>query len=50
MTPPASVTVITVKAVSGMVVLTIRGSMQFTYPIFYIMLVAMVASVVFQAT
>ncbi|XP_062326084.1 NIPA-like protein 3 [Osmerus eperlanus] len=46
----ASVTVITVKAVSGMVVLSITGSMQFTYPIFYIMLVVMVASVVFQAT
>lgn len=45
-----SVTVITVKAVAGMVVLSVRETLQFTYPIFYIMLVSMVASVVFQAT
>ncbi|KAG9333546.1 hypothetical protein JZ751_011382 [Albula glossodonta] len=45
-----SVTVITVKAVSGMVVLSIQGNLQLGYPIFYIMFVCMVATVVFQAT
>uniref|UniRef100_A0A8B9HC64 NIPA like domain containing 3 n=1 Tax=Astyanax mexicanus TaxID=7994 RepID=A0A8B9HC64_ASTMX len=45
-----SVTVITVKAVSGMVVLSIQGSLQLTYPIFYVMFVCMVATVVFQAS
>uniref|UniRef100_A0A8C5F3Y6 NIPA like domain containing 3 n=1 Tax=Gadus morhua TaxID=8049 RepID=A0A8C5F3Y6_GADMO len=44
-----SVTVITVKAVSGMLVLTFEGTMQLTYPIFYVMFVCMVASVAFQA-
>ncbi|KAF7658733.1 hypothetical protein LDENG_00008590 [Lucifuga dentata] len=44
-----SVTVITVKAVSGMLVLTIEGTMQLNYPIFSVMLVCMVASVIFQA-
>ncbi|XP_056151467.1 NIPA-like protein 3 [Lampris incognitus] len=44
-----SVTVITVKAVSGMLVLTIEGTMQLNYPIFYAMFVCMVATVVFQA-
>ncbi|KAM4625686.1 NIPA-like protein 3 [Polymixia lowei] len=44
-----SVTVITVKAVSGMLVLTIEGTMQLNYPIFYVMFVCMVATVVFQA-
>ncbi|XP_067470535.1 NIPA-like protein 3 [Thunnus thynnus] len=44
-----SVTVITVKAVSGMLVLTIEGTMQLNYPIFSVMFVCMVASVVFQA-
>ncbi|XP_017266669.1 NIPA-like protein 3 [Kryptolebias marmoratus] len=44
-----SVTVITVKAVSGMLVLTLEGSMQLDYPIFSVMFVCMVASVVFQA-
>ncbi|XP_044022872.1 NIPA-like protein 3 isoform X2 [Siniperca chuatsi] len=44
-----SVTVITVKAVSGMLVLTIEGTMQLQYPIFSVMFVCMVASVVFQA-
>ncbi|KAM3594652.1 uncharacterized protein V6R79_011545 [Siganus canaliculatus] len=44
-----SVTVITVKAVSGMLVLTVEGSMQLNYPIFSVMFVCMVASVVFQA-
>ncbi|KAG2460813.1 NPAL3 protein, partial [Polypterus senegalus] len=45
-----SMTVVTVKAVSGMIVLTIQGSMQLTYPIFYVMFVCMVATAVFQAT
>ncbi|KAL7379918.1 hypothetical protein ABVT39_008453 [Epinephelus coioides] len=44
-----SVTVITVKAVSGMLVLTIEGNMQLDYPIFSAMFVCMVASVIFQA-
>ncbi|XP_068195051.1 NIPA-like protein 3 [Antennarius striatus] len=44
-----SITVITVKAVSGMLLLTIKGSMQLDYPIFSVMFVCMVASVVFQA-
>ena len=47
--PTGSVTVITVKAVSGMLVLTFEGTMQLTYPIFYVMFVCMVASVAFQA-
>lgn len=44
-----SVTVITVKAVSSMLVLTIEGLLQLDYPIFYVMFVCMVMSVVFQA-
>uniref|UniRef100_A0A1A8D1N7 NIPA-like domain containing 3 n=1 Tax=Nothobranchius kadleci TaxID=1051664 RepID=A0A1A8D1N7_NOTKA len=44
-----SVTVITAKAVAGMLVLTLEGSMQLSNPIFSIMFVCMVASVVFQA-
>lgn len=42
-------TVITVKAVSGMLVLTAEGTMQLYYPIFSALFVCMVASVVFQA-
>uniref|UniRef100_A0A8C9THM3 NIPA like domain containing 3 n=1 Tax=Scleropages formosus TaxID=113540 RepID=A0A8C9THM3_SCLFO len=45
-----SVTAITVKAVSGMAVLSVQGNLQLTYPIFYVMLVCMVATVVFQAS
>ncbi|MGH0180781.1 UNVERIFIED_CONTAM: hypothetical protein FKN15_023257 [Acipenser sinensis] len=45
-----SMTVITVKAVSGMLVLSITGSLQLNYPIFYIMFVCMVATAVFQAS
>ncbi|XP_066528186.1 NIPA-like protein 3 [Hoplias malabaricus] len=45
-----SVTVIAVKAVSGMVVLSIQESLQLTYPIFYVMIVCMVATIVFQAS
>ncbi|XP_068607922.1 NIPA-like protein 3 [Brachionichthys hirsutus] len=44
-----SVTVITAKAVSGMLLLTINGAMQLDYPIFSVMFVCLVASVVFQA-
>lgn len=44
-----SVTVITVKAVSGMVLLSVLGDTQLSYPIFYVMFVSMVATVVFQA-
>ncbi|KAM3871210.1 NIPA-like protein 3 [Diretmus argenteus] len=45
-----SVTVITVKAVSGMLVLSMEGTMQLGYPIFYVMFVSMVATVIFQAS
>ncbi|CAG10448.1 unnamed protein product [Tetraodon nigroviridis] len=44
-----SVTGITVKAVSSMLVLTVKGTMQLNYPIFSVMFVCMVASVAFQA-
>lgn len=45
-----SVTVITVKAVSSMLFLTIKGTMQLNYPIFSVMFVCMVASAIFQAS
>ncbi|XP_048452183.1 NIPA-like protein 2 [Rhincodon typus] len=44
----ASLTVISVKAVSGMVTSSIQGQLQFQYPIFYVMLVIMIASCIFQ--
>ncbi|CAL1610514.1 unnamed protein product [Knipowitschia caucasica] len=44
----ASVTVISVKAVSGMLTETFKGSLQLVYPIFYVMFVVMVASCAFQ--
>ncbi|XP_062841978.1 NIPA-like protein 2 [Trichomycterus rosablanca] len=45
----ASVTVISVKAVSGMIIETIRGSqLQLMYPIFYIMFFIMIVSCAFQ--
>ncbi|XP_019940838.1 NIPA-like protein 3 [Paralichthys olivaceus] len=44
-----SVTVITVKAVSGMLVLSAEGTMQLDDPIFSVLFVCMLASVVFQA-
>ncbi|XP_062321159.1 NIPA-like protein 2 [Osmerus eperlanus] len=44
----ASLTVISVKAVSGMIKESVKGYMQLTYPIFYVMLVVMVASCAFQ--
>ncbi|XP_070248160.1 NIPA-like protein 2 [Myotis yumanensis] len=44
----ASLTVISVKAVSGMIAFSVTDTMQLTYPIFYIMLIIMIASCVFQ--
>uniref|UniRef100_A0A8C2P9L2 NIPA-like protein 2 n=1 Tax=Capra hircus TaxID=9925 RepID=A0A8C2P9L2_CAPHI len=44
----ASVTVISVKAVSGMITFSVTDKMQLTYPIFYIMCIIMIASCVFQ--
>lgn len=44
----ASLTVISVKAVSGMITFSVMDKMQLTYPIFYIMFIIMVASCVFQ--
>ncbi|XP_069477517.1 NIPA-like protein 2 [Ambystoma mexicanum] len=46
----ASAAVISVKAVSGLLTMTVKGIMQLTYPIFYIMLVVMVASCAAQVT
>ncbi|XP_068425975.1 NIPA-like protein 2 [Clinocottus analis] len=44
----ASLTVISVKAVSGMIAESIQGHLQLIYPIFYVMLVIMIASCAFQ--
>ncbi|OWK12613.1 NIPAL3 [Cervus elaphus hippelaphus] len=44
-----SMTVVTVKAVAGMLVLSIQGNLQLDYPIFYVMVVCMVATAVYQA-
>ncbi|XP_030073022.1 NIPA-like protein 2 isoform X2 [Microcaecilia unicolor] len=44
----ASATVISVKAVSSLLVVTVKGKMQLTYPIFYAMLVVMISSCIFQ--
>ncbi|XP_007488214.1 NIPA-like protein 2 isoform X2 [Monodelphis domestica] len=44
----ASMTVISVKAVSSMIILSVKGEMQLTYPIFYIMFIIMIASCIFQ--
>ncbi|XP_054548063.1 NIPA-like protein 2 isoform X2 [Talpa occidentalis] len=44
----ASLTVISVKAISGMITFSVTDKMQLTYPIFYIMFIIMVASCVFQ--
>ena len=46
--PAASMTVISVKAVSGMITESIKGNLQLQYPIFYVMLVVMVISCAFQ--
>ncbi|XP_053563164.1 NIPA-like protein 3 isoform X1 [Bombina bombina] len=45
-----STTVVTVKALAGMIFVSIRGTMQLGYPIFYIMVVCMVATAVAQAS
>ncbi|KAL8220589.1 UNVERIFIED_CONTAM: NIPA-like protein 3 [Gekko kuhli] len=45
-----SMTAITVKAVAGMIAVSIQGNLQLGYPIFYIMVVCMVATAAFQAT
>ncbi|XP_009869475.1 PREDICTED: NIPA-like protein 2 [Apaloderma vittatum] len=44
----ASLTIIAVKAVASMITLSVKGKMQLTYPVFYIMIVLMVTSCVFQ--
>ncbi|RXM28452.1 NIPA-like protein 2, partial [Acipenser ruthenus] len=44
----ASLTVISVKAVAGMITESVKGHLQLTYPIFYVMLIIMVASCAFQ--
>ncbi|XP_069778633.1 NIPA-like protein 2 isoform X2 [Narcine bancroftii] len=44
----ASLTVISVKAVAGMVTTSIEGHLQLQYPIFYLMVVVMVVSCAFQ--
>ncbi|XP_027756237.1 NIPA-like protein 2 isoform X1 [Empidonax traillii] len=44
----ASITVIAVKAVSSMITLSVKGKMQLTYSIFYIMVALMASSCAFQ--
>ncbi|XP_063780246.1 NIPA-like protein 2 isoform X1 [Pseudophryne corroboree] len=44
----ASVAVISVKAVAGMIAMTLKGYMQLTSAIFYVMVVVMIASCIFQ--
>ncbi|KAM6412329.1 NIPA-like protein 2 [Pluvialis apricaria] len=44
----ASLTVIAVKAVASMITLSAKGNMQLTYAVFYIMIVLMATSCVFQ--
>nr|XP_033790809.1 NIPA-like protein 2 isoform X2 [Geotrypetes seraphini] len=44
----ASATVISVKAVSSMLMATVKGKIQLTYFIFYAMLVIMISSCIFQ--
>ncbi|NXG01792.1 NPAL3 protein, partial [Sakesphorus luctuosus] len=45
-----SVTVVSAKAVAGMVLVSLQGQLQLDSPIFYIMLVCMVATAISQAT
>ncbi|NWI51890.1 NPAL3 protein, partial [Calyptomena viridis] len=45
-----SMTVVTGKAVAGMVLVSLQGQLQLDSPIFYIMLVCMVATAIYQAT
>ncbi|XP_067391980.1 NIPA-like protein 2 [Emydura macquarii macquarii] len=44
----ASLTIISVKAVAGMITFSAKGKMQLTYPVFYTMLIIMVTSCIFQ--
>ncbi|XP_043573921.1 NIPA-like protein 3 [Chiloscyllium plagiosum] len=44
-----SVTVVAAKGVSGMIILSIQGNVQLVYPIFYVMLVCMIAAAIYQA-
>ncbi|NXP78066.1 NPAL2 protein, partial [Ramphastos sulfuratus] len=44
----ASLAVIAAKAVASMVTLSVQGKLQLTYPVFYIMLILMVAAAAFQ--
>ncbi|XP_077207941.1 NIPA-like protein 2 [Paroedura picta] len=44
----ASPTIISAKAVATMVLVSVKGNMQLTYPIFYLMSIIMVLSCVFQ--
>ncbi|NXS17630.1 NPAL2 protein, partial [Mystacornis crossleyi] len=46
----ASLTVIAVKAVSSMIALSVKGKMQLTYSVFYIMIVLMATSSVIHIT
>lgn len=48
--PSGSMTVVTVKAVAGMILVSVQGSLQLDSPIFYIMLVCMIATAIYQAT
>ncbi|CAJ0965982.1 unnamed protein product [Ranitomeya imitator] len=43
-------TVIAVKALAGMISVSIQGTMQLGYPIFYIMIVCMIATAIAQAS
>ncbi|NP_001080381.1 NIPA-like domain containing 3 S homeolog [Xenopus laevis] len=45
-----STTVVAVKAVAGMIIVSIQGTMQLGYPIFYVMVVCMVATAIAQAS
>ncbi|XP_075051477.1 NIPA-like protein 3 isoform X2 [Mixophyes fleayi] len=45
-----SITVVTVKALAGMIIVSIHGNIQLGYPIFYIMFVCMVATAVAQGS
>ncbi|XP_025020277.1 NIPA-like protein 2 isoform X2 [Python bivittatus] len=43
-----SLTIISVKAVAAMLTFSVKGNMQLTYPIFYLMLILMALTCVFQ--
>uniref|UniRef100_A0A670ZF57 NIPA like domain containing 2 n=1 Tax=Pseudonaja textilis TaxID=8673 RepID=A0A670ZF57_PSETE len=44
----ASLTIISVKAVAAMLTFSVKGNMQLTYPIFYLMLILMTSTCIFQ--